>query len=701
MKENILSPKNIAVVGVSKEAEKIGSVIFKNILEGGYKGKVFPVNPKYKKIGEYECYPSVLNIPEKVDLVCIVVPSQFVDSIADECIEKKVSSAVIISAGFKETGEEGKKLEEKVSEKLKEAGIRVIGPNCLGFINNSIQLNMTFARCNPPTGNIAFISQSGAFCTAILDMACKDNVGFSTVVSIGNKADISENELIEYFQKDKETEAIAIYLEEFTDGKDFVEIAQSASKPMVIIVPGSSEKAKQAIASHTGSLVSSYDTTLAAIEKGNLIKATDAEELFDIIKVISTKRFPADRKIGIVTNAGGPGIIATDYIERFNLEVASFEESTESKLKSFLPLAASIKNPVDILGDAKADRYKESISILLNDKGVDCVLVILTPQLITDIKGTAECIVELQKKTSKPIFSCFVGGKDVEEGNNILQTEGLYVSNNIEDTVRIISKLTDFNIKENTFTVRAVSDLKKRGMNREELSEELSTEVTVLGDELAIKIVKEFDIDTPEQIVTPNLEEAIEFAAKHFPVAIKATAKDLAHKTDFKGLFLDIRTVSEFQTKFEELSKNIESVTGTHSPNILIQEMIEPKAEFFIGASREGGIDIYDENGLGFGHLMAIGQGGIYTEVYKDIRNILVPETKKNIERVLGETKISKIIDGYRGKPALAKPELLELLDKVQSMLVTYPEIINIDINPVILTERRAVPVDIKIYIKD
>lgn len=700
MKENIISPKSIAVVGVSKEEEKIGTVIFNNILEGGYKGKLFPVNPKYKKIGSKVCFPDLVSIKDKVDLVCIVIPSQFVESVVDQCIEKKVSTVLIISAGFKETGEEGKKLEERISSKLKDANIRLIGPNSLGYINNNANLNLSFARCVPLKGNVAFISQSGAFCTAILDMACKDNVGFSKIISIGNKADVSENELIEYLQKDKDTEAIALYLEDFDDGKDFVEIAQKSSKPMVIVAPGCSEKAKQAIASHTGSLATSYDTTLAAIEKGNLIKAENSEELFDIVKLVAYKRFPVNKRVAIVTNAGGPGIIATDFIEVFNLELAQLSEESTEKLKSALPVAASVKNPIDILGDAKADRYEQAITTVIEDKNVDSVLVILTPQLITDIAGTAECIKKLQLKNKKPIFSCFLGGRDVEEGNKILESEGIYVSNNIEDTVRLISKLTEFNIKENSYTVRNVSDLKKKAYHRNEVHLHLTEEVEVLDDKVAIEIVKEFDIDTPKQIITPNIDEAIEFAVTHFPVAIKATAKDLAHKTDFKGLFLDIRTVSELESKFEELSKNIESVTGTHSPEILIQEMIDPKAEFFVGANREGSVDIYEPNGHGFGHLIALGQGGIYTEVYKDIEHILVPETKQNVERALNETKISKIIDGYRGKPPLAKKELVELIDKVQRMLVTYPEIVSIDINPVILTGERACAVDVKIYIK-
>lgn len=701
MKDSILFPKSIAVVGVSQEKGKIGRVIYNNVLDSEYSGKVYPVNPKYKQIDGKTCYPDILSIGGSIDTVCIVIPSQFVSSIVDDCIKKKVQSVIVISSGFKETGQEGKELEDEIANKLKKAGIRLIGPNTLGMINNSINLNLSFARKNPGKGTTAFISQSGAFCTAILDMAIRDNIGFSKIISIGNKADINENELIEYLQRDKDTQSIAIYLEEFSDGKDFVEIAQRATKPMIIIAPGSSQKAKEAISSHTGSLATSYDTTLAAIKKSNLIKVESSEELFDMIKVISQEKLPKGKGVGIVTNAGGPGIMATDFVEQFELDLAEIGEKTKDKLAKFLPLQSNINNPVDILGDALLDRYEYSIKTLLEDVSVHSLIVILTPQLVTDIVGVAKCIVDIQKQTSKPIFSCFLGGSDVDDGNKILRAYGMYVSNNLEDTVRLISKITHFEMQERDGGIRKVSDLMLKGKQRKEVRKQIKEEITVLSDNTVEKIAKEVGIQLPAQLITGNLNQAVEFASKHFPVVIKATSKDLTHKTDFKGVFLDIRTITEFQEKFDLLVSNIEKTTKKNAPEVLIQEMIEPKVEFFIGANREGGTDIYQKNGLGFGHLMAIGQGGIYTEVYKDIQHILVPETVKNIVKKLNSTDVVKIIDGYRGKPALAKDKLIDTIDKVQKMLVTYPEIYSIDMNPIIITENKVVAVDLKIYIKN
>ena len=701
MDSSIISPRSIAIVGASTNNEKIASVILRNLLEGEYNGKIYPVNPKYEEIQGRKTYPDILSIEDSIDTVCIAIPHQFVEEVVDQCIEKGVKTAVIISAGFKETGKEGAELEDRIKSKAKEAGLRILGPNCLGYINNKAKINLSFARENPGNGNIAFISQSGAFCTAVLDMACKNNLGFAYVVSVGNKADIQENELIEYIDKDKDVKAIALYLEEFSDGKEFVTLTQKSTKPILLIAPGSSEHAREAISSHTGSLASSYDTTVAAVKKGNIIQADNSEDLFKLMKMISYDAIPKGKKVAIVTNAGGPGIIATDAIEKNGLEIAKLGEKTEDKLKKYLPTEASMHNPVDILGDSLSDRYETAIDTVLKDVNVDSVLTILTPQLVTEIEGTAEKIAHLSQKNSKPIFNCFLGGKDIEAGFRILNGNNVPACDNIEEAVRLIGKLAKYQEEdENTKTVEA-RDFKKNGKYKKEIQEELvDGEIKILPDQLAMDICSEFGLDVPNQLVTSNKEEAVEFAAKNFPVAIKASAEDLAHKTDFKGLFLDIRTISDFEEKYDELRENITQRTGNNTPRILVQEMIEGKLEFFIGANREGRDDIYDENGLGFGHLLAIGQGGIYTEVYKDIKHILVPECKEKIASIFSETKVSKIIEGYRGKPALAKEKILELIDKLQSLLITYPEIITMDINPVMMTEDRAVVLDIKMYVR-
>lgn len=700
MDKTILSPRSIAIVGASTDTEKIGSVILKNLIKDGYNGRIYPINPKYEEIQGRQSYPDILSVKELIDTVCIAIPYQYVENIVDQCITKHVKTVVIITAGFKETGPEGKAMEERIAQKLKIADIRLLGPNCLGYINNEAKINLSFARENPGEGNIAFISQSGAFCTAILDMACEKHLGFSHIISLGNKADIHENELMEEFFSDPKVKAIALYLEEFKDGKEFITLSQKAKKPLLLIAPGSSEKAQQAISSHTGSLASPYDTVIAAVRKGNIILADSSEELFKLITLINSDKVPKGRKIAIVTNAGGPGILATDAVEREGLILSEIGERTKERLHKVLPRESNIKNPVDILGDSKADRYELALETLLEEKEVDAILVILTPQLITEIESTAQKIIDISKTTSKPIYACFLGDKDVKAGRRILESENAPSFGDIDNAIHLIGKLAKFEEDEEKVKIIDVSTFKHKGNQRGLVQEYGINDTEVLSDKLTISLLKEFEIDTPNEIVTTNIEEAISFASTQFPVAIKASAEDLAHKTDFKGLYLDIRTISELEAKFEELKQTIIKVKGNQAPEILVQQMIDTNAEVFLGANRNGGIDIYEPNGLGFGHLLALGMGGIYTEVYKDIKHILIPETKERIEEIFEETKVSKIINGYRGKPVLAKEKLIDLVMKVQELLITYPEIISMDMNPVMITEDRAVVVDAKMYIK-
>lgn len=700
--ETILSPKSVAIVGVSSDAQKVGSVLLRNLLEGGYNGKVYPINPKYEELQGRKAYPDILSVEEEIDLVCIALPYQFVEEIVDQCVEKKVKTVLIVTAGFSETGDEGRELEERITNKLKGANIRLIGPNCLGFINNKAKLNLTFARNNPGDGNIAFISQSGAFCTAILDAASESNSGFSHVISVGNKADINENELLPYFINNPQIKAIAIYLEEFSDGKEFVSIAQRSKKPILLIAPGSSEKSKQAISSHTGSLASSYDTVLAAVKKANIILAENSEELYKLIELVDMGYIPKGKRVAIVSNAGGPGITAVDRAEIEGLEIVDLGEKTTQKLKQELPIEASFNNPIDILGDGKSDRYAYAIETVLEDINVDSVVVLLTPQLMTDIEGTANAIVEIVRKTSKPVYACFLGGKEVKNGFRILTENNLPWFNDVQETMHLISKLANFEMKKDLNKIVDSKKYLRKTRNKKEIFEHVDQEgsVRVLPDDLAIAILEEFNIDIPKQLVSSNLEEARDFASTIFPVAIKATAQDLAHKTDHKGLYLDIRTIAEFEEKFTELKETITKVTGNPAPAILVQEMIDSKLEIFIGTNREGDSHIYEKDGLGFGHLLAVGKGGVYTEVYKDIKHILIPETREKADAILSETQVSKIIDGYRGKPPLAREKLLDLIMKIQSMLITYPEIVSMDINPVMLNENRAVVVDIKLYVQ-
>jgi len=381
--------------------------------------------------------------------------------------------------------------------------------------------------------------------------------------------------------------------------------------------------------------------------------------------------------------------------------LSKFSEVTEKKLYTDLPRASAKGNPVDVLGDALADRYESAISTCIKDENTDSILIILTPQLITDIVGTAEKIIKIQENTSKPIFACFLGREDVNLGIDLLKKYNIYVSDNIGSTIKLIKRVTNYNLNRKDRNIVKVEDIKTSKKHIEKLKELTTDEVLILPDRIAEEILKEHNITIPEQLITSNMDEAVEFAVTRFPVVVKAASKDLAHKTDFKAIYLDIRTVSEFKEKVSMLRESITKATRITSPDILIQEMIEPNAEFFVGANREGDSKIYEDEGNGFGHLLALGQGGIYTEIYKDIEYALLPTDQDDILTTLNRTKISKIIDGYRGKPKLAKDKLIDMIENIQKMLVSYPQIVSMDINPIILTEDRAVAVDVKIYLKN
>ncbi len=702
MNQNILIPKSIAIVGVSENKKKIASVILENLRKDGYKGEIYPVNPKYEEIDGLKCYPSVKDIPQSPEMVCIAIPALAVEGVVDECIKKKVKSIVIISSGFKETGNAGRILEENITKKVKNAGIRLLGPNCLGYINNKENINLSFVRENPGNGDIAFISQSGAFCTAILDMALESNIGFSHIYSLGNKADINENELLDLVIKDRDVETIVLYLEQFFDGKEFINIARNTKKPIITLVPGGSEKAEKAISSHTGSLVSSFDTTIATLKKANNIRVDTDKDLFYTLKVADLyKDKKIGKRIGILTNAGGPGVIATGFAERNELDIVELEERTKKQFKEILNSASSVNNPVDILGDALAQDYENALEILLKDSNIDSVLVLLTPQLITEIPLTAEKIVKISNTTNKSIFTCFLGGRDVKAGIGILEEMGIVNFPSIKDAMKTIYKIADFREKIARERIPLIKDLTKKRKNSELVQKYITNEAVVLPDKVTYELLKEFDITFVDCLVTANLEEAVEFASTRFPVVVKADSADIAHKTDFKGLYLDIRNITEFEEKFTALRDTITKVTGNASPEILVQRMVEANAEIFLGANREGNVDVYEEEGLGFGHLLAFGHGGIYTEIYKDIRNILIPECRSRIEEVLEETKIWRIVEGYRGKGPLAKDKLIDMIEKVQSLLITYPEIVSMDMNPIMLDKENAVVVDTKIYVKN
>lgn len=678
-------PQSIAVVGVSDNPEKVGAITFQNIREGGYEGRLFAVNPSHKGESLYlhDCVESVADISESLDLVVIVVPAKFVSGIIDDCIQNQTKNIIIISAGFSEIGNSD--LEKEIVEKCKTAGIRLLGPNCLGVIFPQINLNASFADGFPAQGNIAFLSQSGAFCTAILDWAQQKEIGFSHFISLGNKADISEVDLLEALDIDPKAEIIALYLESLQDGPQLLDQIRRivVNKPVVILEPGKSIKASASALSHTGSMAPDYRVLQAAFRNAGAIQVQSMREMFGILELLSfagPKRH--GKNVAVLTNAGGVGVITTDLIEDSGLQLATLTEETLSRLKKALPEEAALHNPIDIIGDARADRYEEALKRLLAEKNIDQILVLLTPQRTTEVVETAAVIKKYFHKTDKCIVASLVGGKQVAEGRRFLETARVPVFDFPSDAIQIMGFLA----KQKNTQESSVSKIKKKrdGKINELLKKSQEEKEQILSAETRQVILKHYDIDTPSSQVFTDKKRAQAFAKKFFPksVVMKLDSPGALHKTEMKGVFLNINTSEKFQQAWESLERS-RHLYNLKQAQVQIQEQIEDGLLVIVGVKTDPT----------FGKVLLFGTGGIYTEVFADNTIQVIPVV--DLDQFIDETKIAKILKGARGQ-VMAVDRLKDLMKKVQQFVIDFPEIDAVDMNPVIVTEHRAVCVDFK-----
>ena len=699
-------PNTIAVVGVSENPHKLGSIFFNNLLDGSFTGKAFPVNPKHQNLYGHTCYPSVSSIPEAVDQVAILVPVEFVLDIIKDCSQKGVKTVMIISAGFGETGEKGKQIETEILNVAKASGMRILGPNIIGVINTQNDMNSSWMQLSPQEGDIAFLSQSGAFCTGVLDMSLRKNLGFYNFCSIGNKSDINETDLIAYWLNDDHVKVVGTYLEEINSGYQLMKLINTHQnkKPILLFKSGKSDEGKQAIASHTGSMAGSIETIQAAYAQSNLVEVNTATELLSDFMAFSWSKEARGKSVAIITNAGGPGIMATDKLIENELELAVLSEETKQKLKTVLPDASNINNPIDILGDALAERYLQATEIVVQDPNVDCILYILTPQYITQIEDTAKMIIRTKKFSDKPIFAAFLGEKYISIALERMYDAKVPAFNEIDIAIKAIADLVKFYTLRDGFAQKysiVENDLNK-GNWQNDINAVIAsqTEIKALNDDLVNKLVYEIDLDIPKQQVINNLQEALAFPQGAYPVVIKATNKDIAHKTDFKALYTNLYNENDLTNAYNSLVQTIRDRTGNQNPQILIQEQINFQEEVFIGANREGNPNVYESiQNRGFGHLMVMGKGGIYTEVYKDLASQLVPSSRDELKNAFLRTDVSKIILGTRGQEPLALEKIVDTLEKIQRLLLLYPMIKSLDINPLLVTKDRAVSVDIKIFV--
>lgn len=678
MLEGFFNPKSVAIVGASREEGKTGYSIISNIARYGFPGKIYPVNPKASEIMGLTSYPNLTSIKDDIDLVVIVIPPKFIPDTIDECAKKGVKSAIIISAGFKETGGEGRRLEADLTNKAKGYGIRLLGPNCLGLIDTNSQLNASFAAGMPPKGKIAFFSQSGALCTAILDWAVGNNIGFSKFVSLGNKADLSELELIEYLANDPETSVILGYLEGVEKGREFMEVARRAAKrkPLIIVKAGGTAAGARAASSHTGTLAGADRAFQAAFDQSGIIRAVSIEDLFDYALSFAGQPLPAGPQLAVITNAGGPGIIAADACERFKVELAELSGDTINKLRESLPPVAGFFNPVDVIGDARSDRYDAAINTVLADPNVNGAVVILTPQAMTEVEKTAEIVVNASK-TGKPVITSFMGEASIKGATGLLRKNGIpnypYPERGVKSfatMVRYTNWLKEPDPVINNFDVN-------RDKVREIFASARSEDRLELGEKEAREVIKAYGFRVPKAMLARTSEEAA-IVAKGigFPVVMKISSPDILHKTEVGGVRVGLASEEEVERAFLEITSN----ASRRMPKALIwgvsvQEMARKGKEVIIGMSK-------DHN---FGPMLMFGLGGIYVEVLKDVSFRIAPVGKSDVERMITEIRSYPLLKGVRGEAPADTDALVDGIQRLSQLVTDFPEIMEMDINPLLV----------------
>ncbi|MBN1444797.1 MAG: acetate--CoA ligase family protein [Candidatus Omnitrophica bacterium] len=685
------TPASVALVGASRSPEKLGYKILKNLLDGGYKGNLYPVNPTAdENILGLKTYKSIPEIPDKPELVIIVIPSKYVPQSAEECGKKGVKGLIVISAGFKEAGAEGKKSEEELKAIVKKYGMRMIGPNCLGVIDAVNNLNASFAFEAPPKGKISFITQSGALGTAVLDWAAKENIGLSKFVSFGNMADVSETDLVEEFGDDPETNVILLYLEGLTDGKRFIEKAKkvSAKKPIIMVKSGKTSAGSKAVSSHTGSLAGSDSAYSAALQQAGVIRANSVQELFDYAVAFAYQPVPEGGKTAIVTNAGGPAVMAVDAIEAQGLAPAVLSENAKNSLKSFLSPAANVNNPVDVLGDALADKYGKALEIVLAEKSVDAVISILTPQVITQIPETAEITVQVAGAHKKPVLGCFMGGKRINEGVDILMKKGIPNYPFPERAVSALKGMLGYKtwVDKNKGKVINFDADKKTAEGI--ISRIKESGRTTAGDIEGRQILSAYGVKTVDSFLAKDAGECVKYFKKAGgAVVMKLVSPDILHKTEAGGVKVGLASAEEIEQGFKEIIASAKRYKkDAVIEGVQIQPLISGGTEVIVGVKKDPQ----------FNHLLMFGLGGIYVELLKDVSFRVIPVTDVDAQEMINGIKTAKMLKGFRSITERDTEAIKDVLLKISQLCRDFPEIEEMDINPLMALEKGkgAVAVD-------
>ncbi len=699
----LFKPRAVAVIGASNREGSVGRAIFANILLNGYTGVVYPVNPKARSILGVKTYPSILDIEEEIDLAVIIVPAIAVPAVIAECGQRKVKSAIVISAGFKELGPTGAAMEKAVKERARTWGIRLVGPNCFGMINTSpqVRLNTTFGKLMPRPGNIALVSQSGAVGANALEYSEAEEVGLSKFISIGNKADINECDLLNYLKDDDETDVIALYLEDLVNPQEFMRIAREITsdpkrpKPILAIKAGRTSEGARAASSHTGALAGSDEAYNAFFAQSRILRVETVHELIAKAASLAYQPVPKGPRVAIITNAGGIGIMATDACVRYGLEIARLSENTHNELKKVLPPAAAIHNPVDIIGDGDAERYRAALRVLLQDKNVDALIPIWTRSIVSEAIDVANVIVEEAQKTDKTILACIQTMGDNTDIRRTLFRARIPHFLFPENAAQSLAAMAEFSrlSKRPAGEIRHFSDTNPTKV-KELINRAKTRPRPFLSEPESYEILKAYGLPVADFAMAKDIKEAL-LAAQTitYPVVLKIVSPDIIHKTDFGGVCVNIKDEKELQSAFEEMMKKVaEKKPDAEIWGVMIQKMAPAGGlETILGMKRDPQ----------FGPLLMFGLGGILVEVLKDVAFRVAPVNDLSAESMVTSIKASRLLEPFRGKPARDKKKLIEAIQRLSQLVTDFPAIQEIDINPLLVFEEKngAMAIDARILL--
>ncbi|KPK12977.1 MAG: acetyl-CoA synthetase [Myxococcales bacterium SG8_38] len=697
--DRLFDPRSVAVFGASERSDSVAARVFENLHTADFKGALYPINPKHDTVLGQRCHPDIESIGAPVDLAVIATPARTVPEIIHRCGEHGVSSAIVLTAGFREAGPRGRKLEREMLAEARRYRMRLVGPNCLGMVRPSVGLNATFSKDNALPGSLALVSQSGAICTAILDWANARRIGFSAVVSMGDASDVDFGDMLDYLALDAKTQAILLYVEGVGDARSFMSGLRAAArlKPVVVVKSGRHSEGLKAAVSHTGALVGSDDVFDAAIRRAGAVRAMTIDQLFAAAQLLSKRRHVQGDRLAMVTNAGGPGVMATDRAVDLGVQIAELGRETVERLHESLPEHWSGGNPVDILGDAPPEHYRLATEACLSDPNVDGLLVMLTPQAMTDPLGSARVVAGIAQKSDKPVLACWMGDSHVRDSRELLRQQGIPSFANPEGSVEAFGYLTSYHRNQRLLmqVPPPLGELSEPDIAGADLIIDgaLAERRTLLTMTESKAVLRAFGIPVTLSIEVESANEALVAAESlGFPVAMKIIATELTHKTDVGGVRLNIANAQAVRSTYNELVSSVASKTGKQYRSVAVERMhVSPGSrELLVGVARDAV----------FGPVISFGAGGMAVEIHRD-RAIALPPINGFIARnLISRTRISRMLGEYRGMSAVDMTALEQVLGRVSEMVCELPRLKELDINPLLVDERGVIAADARIVVE-